>query len=584
MEEEAVVIRCIRAQRGKERDKGKTLLFSPQDTIQDIEAALEASTPHTDFQTHSLFHPRRGAWLLHPEELVEDADVRSGDDLWVLPRSLIVRIEAFVSIKTMRADPAAPLADTLSAYAASVKLHHPFEYGLVLENDTRDANEQLSQNNWLDLSAPLLPQCDTRGGEGVLCGKPITLLLRKRVFWAHDGLAGSDSGRRFAFHELESEVRGGKYALTPREAGMLGAFKASIIHGPAPLAGTNAERLPQAFETYLPQSARSDDTLRIMREVYLAVRESPEPVLRSRYVALATTLPGYGTSLFYTSHNQVPSFGIHKDGIVVNDTLIPLPAIRSWTVLPTGLELIINSSSTPLSTSSTSSTTSELFLPTATPAPASFLLHTYAHLLAIAPTPPYDPNLLGFVAETSSGSSDISPAHDPTLIPSTLPVIDPSALGDGNADATEPDVDVGQGAKRVSRMVPATGMAVFALQVWLTIVAAAALFATSQGYMNLETVKRKQFSLAVEQVSPLAGRLWAVWTLLAATVRLATAYDPSNPTLFVVCIATFLIAGGFYGAELLVYKTIPSQNALAPAIVSSFSTVWMLFLYLSWFS
>lgn len=56
-----------------------------------------------------------------------------------------------------------------------------------------------------------------------------------------------------------------------------------------------------------------------------------------------------------------------------------------------------------------------------------------------------------------------------------------------------------------------------ALQWWLVLVAALRLFSVYTGYFQRKLFQAQVFAAAPAEVTPLAGRLFAVWTLLTAT-------------------------------------------------------------------
>lgn len=118
-----------------------------------------------------------------------------------------------------------------------------------------------------------------------------------------------------------------------------------------------------------------------------------------------------------------------------------------------------------------------------------------------------------------------------------------------------------------------------ALENWLTVVAALSIFGSLQAYLSTNTLKDRQFSLAKNEVSPIARRLFGAWTLVASLVRLQCAMDSTNKAIYQTTIGTFLVAFGVYGYECFVAKTVPFKHALPPFIVAGTSLVWMLFFH-----
>eukprot|EP01006_Ploeotia_vitrea_P025697 TRINITY_DN58594_c0_g1_i2.p1 TRINITY_DN58594_c0_g1~~TRINITY_DN58594_c0_g1_i2.p1 ORF type:complete len:469 (+),score=21.24 TRINITY_DN58594_c0_g1_i2:29-1435(+) len=86
-------------------------------------------------------------------------------------------------------------------------------------------------------------------------------------------------------------------------------------------------------------------------------------------------------------------------------------------------------------------------------------------------------------------------------------------------------------------------------RVWMFFVAFASVFGSIQGFFFPSVLKTKQFSLTPEMVSPITQRLFGVWTLLAACLRLQCACDTTNVAIFRCTKVSFLIALGFYVNE-----------------------------------
>ncbi|TLS31456.1 hypothetical protein PpBr36_03471 [Pyricularia pennisetigena] len=90
----------------------------------------------------------------------------------------------------------------------------------------------------------------------------------------------------------------------------------------------------------------------------------------------------------------------------------------------------------------------------------------------------------------------------------------------------------------------------------------------------------KDVEKANDQLTPLAARLFAVWTLITGVVRLYTAYDVSNQALYQLSVLTHFLAGGHYLSELLIFKTCrPSVPVLFPIFAGSTGFIWMTLQY-----
>ena len=61
---------------------------------------------------------------------------------------------------------------------------------------------------------------------------------------------------------------------------------------------------------------------------------------------------------------------------------------------------------------------------------------------------------------------------------------------------------------------------------------------------------------AVDQVTPLAARLFGVYTVLAGVIRIYGAYRVHDPALYQLCLFTHLLAAAHFASEALVFKTV----------------------------
>jgi nucleoside-diphosphate-sugar epimerase len=115
------------------------------------------------------------------------------------------------------------------------------------------------------------------------------------------------------------------------------------------------------------------------------------------------------------------------------------------------------------------------------------------------------------------------------------------------------------------------------LSYWLILVSLVSLFGTVQAFSTTDLLKQFQFNLAQDQVTPLAGRLFGCWTLLATLLRLNCALEPSNRSIYRLTVITFMVAAGFYGHNFLIAKTIDLRNVAMPLAFALPSLTWMLF-------
>lgn len=81
---------------------------------------------------------------------------------------------------------------------------------------------------------------------------------------------------------------------------------------------------------------------------------------------------------------------------------------------------------------------------------------------------------------------------------------------------------------------------------------------------------------AVDQVTPLAARLFGVYTVLAGVIRVYGAYRVNDPALYQLCLFTHLLAAAHFVSEALVFKTISLGWEHAFPFAAAFSgSVWM---------
>ena len=130
---------------------------------------------------------------------------------------------------------------------------------------------------------------------------------------------------------------------------------------------------------------------------------------------------------------------------------------------------------------------------------------------------------------------------------------------------------------------------ILSLSNWLLLVAALRLLAVVLGYTHPrrvlgETLESQLFVRAnskgakgggeSREFTALAARTFAVWTAVTCAVCVATAANPRDRTLLSLCLATFVVAGGFFAGELFVYRTVSPATAARPAFFATVSAVW----------
>ena len=90
----------------------------------------------------------------------------------------------------------------------------------------------------------------------------------------------------------------------------------------------------------------------------------------------------------------------------------------------------------------------------------------------------------------------------------------------------------------------------------------------------------KDVEKARDQVTPLAARLFGVWTMMNGLIRLYAAYEVQSRALYHLSILTHVGAAAHFTSELLVFKTMrltgPQLFPLSAAWVGAF---WMILQY-----
>ncbi|KAL2267231.1 hypothetical protein VTJ83DRAFT_4508 [Remersonia thermophila] len=90
----------------------------------------------------------------------------------------------------------------------------------------------------------------------------------------------------------------------------------------------------------------------------------------------------------------------------------------------------------------------------------------------------------------------------------------------------------------------------------------------------------KDAAKAVDQVTPLAGRLFGTYTFLAGIIRFYASYQIENPAMYQMALLTHVVAAVHFTSETLVFKTIRFSGPQAFPFLAAYSgTLWMLLQY-----
>lgn len=126
---------------------------------------------------------------------------------------------------------------------------------------------------------------------------------------------------------------------------------------------------------------------------------------------------------------------------------------------------------------------------------------------------------------------------------------------------------------------------------WLLFISVVSVFNSAQNYLIRDlSLTRKVYSAApANEVTHLSARTFGTWTFLTSIVRFYGAYNiVGNKDMYNLCIWTFVVAGGHFVSEWLVFKNCKLDKGLAgPLIVASSSLIWMFTqrdFYLNWIS
>lgn len=148
------------------------------------------------------------------------------------------------------------------------------------------------------------------------------------------------------------------------------------------------------------------------------------------------------------------------------------------------------------------------------------------------------------------------------------------------------------------------------LPYYLLVVSVAAVFNSVQNFMTLHFTRRiynglfvprtsssnpdsveklqpvadasslKDKPTGVDQVTPLAARLFGVYTVLAGVIRIYGAYRVHDPVLYQLCLFTHLLAAAHFTSEAVVFKTVKlGWEHAFPFSAAISGSVWMTLCY-----
>ncbi|CCH40668.1 Ergosterol biosynthetic protein 28 [Wickerhamomyces ciferrii] len=101
------------------------------------------------------------------------------------------------------------------------------------------------------------------------------------------------------------------------------------------------------------------------------------------------------------------------------------------------------------------------------------------------------------------------------------------------------------------------------------------LFVT-QTYLSGLELTRRVYENKPQQTTDLSARTFGTWTFVSAVIRFYGAYYLTNPQIYQITLASYLIAFVHFVSEWLIFKTAKfGKGLLGPLIVATSTIVWM---------
>ncbi|WVR05614.1 hypothetical protein IAU60_002636 [Kwoniella sp. DSM 27419] len=126
----------------------------------------------------------------------------------------------------------------------------------------------------------------------------------------------------------------------------------------------------------------------------------------------------------------------------------------------------------------------------------------------------------------------------------------------------------------MSTILPSTTAGV--LPYWLLMTSVAGTYNALQNYFVIWQTQ-EVYAGKSHEVTRLAARLFAAWTMLASVIRGMAAYDIHSPVAYHLAIATYAVATFHFTTELLVFGSVkPNRASIGPLIVGWTGLIWTL--------
>lgn len=94
------------------------------------------------------------------------------------------------------------------------------------------------------------------------------------------------------------------------------------------------------------------------------------------------------------------------------------------------------------------------------------------------------------------------------------------------------------------------------LSYWLMLVAAMRTFSVFLGYRSPRYFQEQLFLTSTSQMTYLASRTFAIWTLLSCVLALLCAFHLHERGIYLATTLSFYAAAGYFTLELLVFRTV----------------------------
>ncbi|ESO11107.1 hypothetical protein HELRODRAFT_186263 [Helobdella robusta] len=115
------------------------------------------------------------------------------------------------------------------------------------------------------------------------------------------------------------------------------------------------------------------------------------------------------------------------------------------------------------------------------------------------------------------------------------------------------------------------------LQGWIFMVGLVALGNTVSCFIDHSFLGSRLYTASPANVNNLVARLFGIWTLLAAVLRICCAICIHNQAVYHLTLLSFLLALGHFLSEIFIFNTAEvTVGILTPIIISALSTLFMI--------